>query len=84
MDLSIVIPAYNEEKRILIALEQTPRVAASQRPWSCELLVVDDGSTDRTVDCIAEYVLCASASPLRAKRSQPRQGLFRAARRGRG
>ena len=54
MDLSIVIPAYNEEKRILIALEQTLALL-QQRPWSYELLVVDDGSTDRTVACIAEY-----------------------------
>ena len=54
MDLSIVIPAYNEEKRILIALEQTLALL-QQRPWSCELLVVDDGSIDRTVACVAEY-----------------------------
>lgn len=54
MDLSIVIPAYNEEKRILIALEQTIALL-QQRTWSCELLVVDDGSTDRTAARIAEY-----------------------------
>ena len=48
MDLSIVIPAYNEEKRILIALERTLALL-QQRPWSYELLVVDDGSADRTV-----------------------------------
>ena len=54
MDLSIVIPAYNEEKRILIALEQTLALL-QQRPWSYELLVVDDGSADRTAACIAEY-----------------------------
>ena len=54
MDLSIVIPAYNEEKRILIALEQTLALL-QQRPWSYELLVVDDGSADRTAACTAEY-----------------------------
>ena len=54
MDLSIVIPAYNEEKRILIALEQTLALM-QQRPWSYELLVVDDGSADRTAACTAEY-----------------------------
>ena len=59
MDLSIVIPAYNEEKRILIALERTLALLG-QRPWSYELLAVDDGSTDRTAACIAE---CAREYP---------------------
>lgn len=59
MDLSIVIPAYNEEQRILVALEQTLALL-QQRPWSCELLVVDDGSTDRMVDRVAE---CAREHP---------------------
>ncbi len=54
MDLSIVIPAYNEEQRIRIALAQTLALL-HKRPWSGELLVVDDGSTDGTVACIAEY-----------------------------
>lgn len=59
MDLSIVIPAYNEEQRILIALEETIEFL-QQRSWSYELLPVDDGSTDRTVACVEE---CAQEHP---------------------
>lgn len=54
MDLSIVIPAFNEEKRILVALEKT-REFLQRRSWSYELLPVDDGSDDGTVACIEEY-----------------------------
>ena len=54
MDLSIVIPAYNEEKRILTTLGKTLEFL-QQRSWSYELLAVDDGSADRTVACIEEY-----------------------------
>jgi len=54
MDLSIVIPAYNEEKRILIALDKTIEFL-QQRAWTYELLPVDDGSADRTVALVEEY-----------------------------
>lgn len=46
-DLSIVIPAYNEEERIGRALTETLRAIAANR-WNAEILIVDDGSTDAT------------------------------------
>ncbi len=54
MDISIVIPAYNEEKRIALTLEKSVEFL-QQRSWECELLVVDDGSSDRTVDQVREF-----------------------------
>jgi len=45
--LSVVIPAYNEEPRIGATLEQVTGYLSSQH-YSWELLVVDDGSSDRT------------------------------------
>jgi glycosyltransferase involved in cell wall biosynthesis len=46
-ELSIIIPAYNEELRLPATLEQTAAyVRASGR--DTEILVVDDGSNDRT------------------------------------
>lgn len=46
-DYSIVIPAYNEESRIGIALTEVVRCIAANG-WKAEILVVDDGSTDAT------------------------------------
>ena len=48
MDISIVIPAYNEEKAIGLTLERTLSYLVD-RPWESEVLVVDDGSSDGTV-----------------------------------
>ncbi len=46
-DLSIVIPSYNEELRLPASLEKIARYIRERRP-NTEVLVVDDGSTDRT------------------------------------
>lgn len=46
-DVSLVIPAYNEETRLAPTLENLARFF-SQKPFSVEVLVVDDGSNDDT------------------------------------
>jgi glycosyltransferase involved in cell wall biosynthesis len=46
-ELSIVIPSYNEELRLPTSLEKIARYIRERRP-NTEVLVVDDGSTDRT------------------------------------
>jgi glycosyltransferase involved in cell wall biosynthesis len=48
IDLSIVIPAYNEEQRIGPTLERLHAFLAA-RSWSWEIVVVDDGSKDGTI-----------------------------------
>ena len=45
--VSIVVPAYNEGQAVAGAL-QGLREALSGVPWSYEVIVVDDGSTDET------------------------------------
>ena len=51
--LSIIIPAYNEAARIGPALRQALDFLDS-RPYSWELLVADDGSSDATARLAAE------------------------------
>lgn len=46
-ELSIVIPSFNEELRLPASLEKIAAYVREKRP-NCEVLVVDDGSTDRT------------------------------------
>jgi dolichyl-phosphate beta-glucosyltransferase len=52
--LSIVVPAYNEAGRIRDTLERVCRFKAS-KPYSIELMVVDDGSTDQTVEIVSGF-----------------------------
>ncbi len=54
--ISIVIPAYNEALRIEQTLKRVLGCVASQG-WQAEVLVVDDGSSDRTCDIVREYML---------------------------
>jgi dolichyl-phosphate beta-glucosyltransferase len=50
---SVVIPCYNEERRILPTLERVVDFLGGRRqPW--EVVVVDDGSSDRTSACVRE------------------------------
>ncbi len=49
--ISIIIPAYNEEKRLGRTLEQVLS-CVRERGWDAEVLVVDDGSTDETVGVV--------------------------------
>jgi glycosyltransferase involved in cell wall biosynthesis len=59
LDLSIVIPCYNEEESVPRLLEE---VHAALRPsgLSYEIVLVDDGSRDRTFAILAEH---AKADP---------------------
>lgn len=50
--LSIVMPVYNESRTILQAIE---RVLAVDYPCPVELVVVDDGSVDGTLDLLGEF-----------------------------
>jgi dolichyl-phosphate beta-glucosyltransferase len=53
-DLSIVIPAFNEEARIGSTLEELQAFLA-QQPWEWEIRVVDDGSADATCRIVEEH-----------------------------
>lgn len=52
--LSIVVPAYNESKRILPTLEKIAAYLARQ-PYSYEVIVVDDASTDLTPSVVMAF-----------------------------
>ena len=53
IELSIVIPAYNEERRLPRTLRTIVDYLAGR--FSYEVIVVDDGSTDRTYDVSREF-----------------------------
>ncbi|HEX9388573.1 MAG TPA: glycosyltransferase [Anaerolineales bacterium] len=53
-ELSIVIPAYNEETLIVSTLDGL-KTYLSARSEQYEIIVVDDGSQDKTVMCIEDW-----------------------------
>jgi glycosyltransferase involved in cell wall biosynthesis len=53
--LSIVIPAYNEEAFIGTLLDLVLRVDTESYGFSKEIIVVDDGSKDRTVNIVEHF-----------------------------
>lgn len=53
VSLSVVVPAYNEQERIVSTLRRTLEYLAEQHPDS-EVVVVDDGSRDETAARVEE------------------------------
>jgi dolichyl-phosphate beta-glucosyltransferase len=56
-ELSIIIPAYNEERRLPRGLAKTRDYLASRSlgPGQVEIIIVDDGSKDRTAAIAEEW-----------------------------
>jgi glycosyltransferase involved in cell wall biosynthesis len=84
--LSFLIPAYNEAARLGATLDQVLAYLRAQ-PYSSEVLVIDDGSTDGTVAVAEEYFAThkgqvatrvLSYTPNRGKGYAVRQGLLAA------
>jgi dolichyl-phosphate beta-glucosyltransferase len=75
MDLSIVIPAYNEAARLGPTLERILGYLAGQK-IAAEVLVVDDGSTDRTA-AVAESFAGRGVVLLRQDRNRGKGAALR-------
>jgi dolichyl-phosphate beta-glucosyltransferase len=83
MTLSIVIPAYNEELRLPKTLEHIVQFFNTKYPPCSlkEILVVDDGSTDRTAALVHEWrehlpIRCIRLSKNCGKGAAVREGVL--------
>ncbi len=78
-DLSLIIPAYNESARIAPTLDRVLGYLRAQS-YSWELIVVDDGSRDDTVEIVGKQIEGAREARLIAY--QPNRGKGFAVRTG--
>jgi glycosyltransferase involved in cell wall biosynthesis len=75
--VSIVVPAFNEASRIGESLRKIEEFL-KRVPWSAEIVIVDDGSTDKTAAIVSE----ATIPGLRLIRSEKNHGKGHAVRAG--
>src|SRR5262245_54178707 len=79
VDLSIIVPAYNEELRLPPTLAKL-HAFLSDQPLRYEIVVIDDGSRDDTIGVVE--ALMATIPNLRLVRQIPNRGKGAAVRRG--
>ena len=80
--LSLVVPAFNEEKRLPVSLARISEWVLSRSPQlSVEVLVVDDGSSDRTA-AVAEKTAAGLGHAYRVLRLPRNRGKGAAVREG--
>ncbi len=80
--LSVIIPAYNEENRLLSTLSQVHDFM-EQQEYFAEIWVAENGSTDRTYDIAQEFAATHAhvfvlKLPTRGKGGAVRQGMLHA------
>jgi glycosyltransferase involved in cell wall biosynthesis len=71
--LTVLLPAYNEEKAIQQVLEEVVE-ALSDEPGGYEILVVDDGSTDRTAEVAERFAATCWQCPVEVVRCPENRG----------
>src|SRR3989344_3803040 len=54
--LSVIVPAYNEERNLKRGVLDEVKYFLEKEDFDFEVIVVDDGSSDQSVDCIKKYI----------------------------
>jgi dolichyl-phosphate beta-glucosyltransferase len=75
--LSVVIPAFNEERRLDSTLTELANFLGRQ-PWDWEIRVVDDGSTDATSQVVAKRAADSSRIVLQQEPHRGKGGAVKA------
>uniref|UniRef100_K3WZN8 dolichyl-phosphate beta-glucosyltransferase n=1 Tax=Globisporangium ultimum (strain ATCC 200006 / CBS 805.95 / DAOM BR144) TaxID=431595 RepID=K3WZN8_GLOUD len=84
--LSVILPAFNEQDRILVTIRDTiaylEERKAADPTFTYEVIVVDDCSQDKTVDVVLEQVKMHTVERIRLLRLQKNHGKGGAVRKG--
>jgi glycosyltransferase involved in cell wall biosynthesis len=74
IDLTLFVACYNEEENIIGTLD-TLLSALAEFDFSWEILVIDDASTDRSVELVQRYIEEHPGVPIRLKVNESNKGL---------
>ncbi len=76
VDVTLFVPCYNEEKNIIPTIE---KIVESCKQVNCtyEILVIDDASTDRSVEEVRRFRSSHSSVPIRLICNSINRGLAR-------
>lgn len=84
--ISLIIPAFNEEARLPVCLEESLRYlqhrARNEKSFTYEIIIVDDGSTDKTVKVAFDYVRRYTLDHIRVIKQVANSGKGAAVRKG--
>jgi dolichol-phosphate mannosyltransferase len=80
IELSLIVPTYNERKTLTLLVEQLSQLLDPVYPGAYEIIVVDDDSPDRTWELAQQLI--ATYPQLRVMRRQQERGLSTAVIRG--
>lgn len=62
--LSVILPCYNEEGNLKRGVLNDVKAFLVEQQYKCEVIVVDDGSTDNSLFLIKKFALQAPVSLL--------------------
>ncbi len=71
--VTILMPTFNEQRAIRAVLAEVV-AAMTDEPYSCEILIVDDGSTDATPDLAEQFAAECWRFPVRVIRRTENRG----------
>lgn len=80
-ELTIIIPAYNEENRVANCIRKIERFRKFEMPKT-KLIIVDDGSMDDTADIVEKYIYEFKYDWIELYRLDKNYGKGRAVRKG--
>jgi dolichyl-phosphate beta-glucosyltransferase len=82
IDLSVVIPAYNEEERLPVCLDEIFEFFEKNKSLKYEIIVVNDGSKDTTSDVVLKYTDKYTSDRIRLLEFEVNRGKGGAVRQG--